>query len=282
MNEITYQTCVPLRNGSSMPLYGLGTWLSKGNSCYDAVKQALELGFRLIDTARLYENEKQVGDALKDSKIPREEVFIVTKAFSKYHQYDLVKQGLKESLECLQTDYVDLLLIHTPNGGNVLEVWRALEDLKKEGLARAIGVSNFGVEQLKQLILASNEAPEVNQIEYHLFLQQKETIDYCKENQIQMMGYCPVARGKRFGEKTILEIAAAHNVTEPQVMIRWCLQKGIVTIPKSVNPEHIQQNADCLKFSLSEEEMKILDSLENGFKASTSVDNMNIPWEQVK
>jgi methylglyoxal/glyoxal reductase len=275
-------TKATLRSGQSIPLYGIGTWLSKGTDCYEAVKIALRAGVRLVDTAQLYENEHQVGRAIKESDIPREEIYVVSKLSINSHGYENTKQALATSLAALELDYVDLFLIHTPRGKQVVETWKAMLELRDEGLTKAVGVSNFGVEQLQQLAATGLEPPEVNQIELHLYLPQRECVQYCKENNIFVMGYCPFARGKRFGNSTLSRIAQKYGKSEAQLMIRWSFQKGIGTIPKSTNERRILENCDIFNFNIDDETMKELDALEDGFEASTSVLNMFIPWDEVK
>lgn len=274
---------ITTRRGLSIPLFGLGTWLAEGSKCYEAVKLVLtKLNVIMIDTAAMYKNEDQVGSALKDAGVDRKDIFIVTKLESCNHGYEQTKAALKESLERLQTDYVDLFLIHTPNGKDVVNTWKAMLELRDEKLAKSVGVSNFGVEQLKQLANAGLETPEVNQIELHVYLQQKDSVQYCKENNIVIMGYCPFARQKCSGNSTIVKIGEKYGKSESQVMIRWSLQKGIITIPKSTTESHILNNCDVFDFELTNEDMEELDALENGFKASLSVNHMDLPWDEVK
>lgn len=281
--DITANTTVTLANGNAIPLFGLGTWLAHDELCYEAVKIVLQQhGIKLIDTAALYKNEDQVGKAIKETKISREELFLVTKLESCDHGNEQTKNALKESLKRLQVDYVDLYLVHTPKGGNVVETWKAMLELKQLGLTKSVGVSNFGVEQLKQLIATGLEPPEVNQIELHPFLPQTECVEFCKENNITVMGYCPLARLKCTGNETLVDIGKKYNKTETQVMIRWAVQKGIITIPKSTNPKHIASNCDIFNFQLTDEDMEAIRKIENGFKASTSVNNQDIPWDEVK
>ena len=264
-----------------MPLYGLGTWLSKGDSCYDACKTVLTThNVRLLDTATLYQNENLVGRALRDSGVPREDVFITTKLHVDHHHR--AREALQESLDRLGIKQVDLYLIHTPKGGNVVEAWKTLLECQKEGLAAHVGVSNFGVEHLRKLEECGLARPAVNQVELHVFNPQQEMRDYCKEKGIVVMGYCPLARCKKFGNQVLTRVANKYNKTESQVMIRWSLEKGVVTIPKSTNPVHIQENADVFDFQLSSEDMAALDELADGFEASTSVTNQLLPWDSVK
>uniref|UniRef100_A0A7S4IDC5 NADP-dependent oxidoreductase domain-containing protein n=1 Tax=Vannella robusta TaxID=1487602 RepID=A0A7S4IDC5_9EUKA len=276
--------CLTLRRGAKMPLFGLGTWLSKGDLCYEAVKMVLtKCDVRLLDTAAMYENEDQVGRAIIDSNVSRDEIFLVTKLQSSEHGYEQTKAAIKKSLERLQVDYVDLFLVHTPKGGDVVSTWKAMLEIRDAGLCKSVGVSNFGQEQLKQLAATGMEMPEVNQIELHVFLPQTELVQYCRDQGMQIMGYCPFARQKCAGNQALVDIGQKHGKTESQVMLRWSLQKEIITIPKSTTESHILQNCDVFgDWYLTDEEMNSLDNLANGFKASTSVNHQDIPWDEVK
>jgi len=291
INMEQQQEQVQLRSGGSMPKYGLGTWTATDKECHDAVLAALNLGIRLIDTAAYYDNEQQVGEAIKASGIDRGEIFVVTKLPGSGHGNP--EEALKKSLELLGMEYVDLYLIHSPSGKDIVNVWKSMLSLRKQGLARAIGVSNFGVEQLKSLEeVMKGEAgegkeedilPEVNQVEYHVFLQQKDLMTYLRSKGIVPMGYCPLARCKQLNEHPQLtELASKHGKTEPQVMLRWSLQSGVITIPKSVNVSRIKENLEVLNFELSDEDMAALDALDIGFKASQSVNTQDLPWDEIK
>lgn len=242
---------------------------------------ALKIGYRLIDTAQMYKNETEVGEAIRASQIPRESIFVVTKLSSDEHGRTRVSAALRESLKRLGLSYVDLFLIHSPKPGKVLETWKEMLSLKKEGLAKSVGVSNFGVDQLEGLRNAKLEMPEVNQIEIHPWLQQKKCREYMKMHSIAPMGYCPLGRCKQFGKTEVKDVASARKKSEAQICIRWSVQSGIVTIPKSSKPTRIAENADIFDWSLSQSEMKTLESVDCGFRASNSVRSMDIPWTTV-
>mmetsp|Transcript_32445 Transcript_32445/g.45216 ORF Transcript_32445/g.45216 Transcript_32445/m.45216 type:complete len:313 (+) Transcript_32445:36-974(+) len=273
-----------LSSGNMIPRFGLGTWLSKGKGeAYNAVKIALRNGYRLIDTAQLYDNEEDVGRAIKESKIPRNEIYVVTKLRPEKHN-DPVGE-LEISLHKLGLEYVDLYLIHSPSGKQVLDTWNSLIEAKKKGLAKDIGVSNFGVEQLENLKKSScSEMPAVNQIELHLWNQQKKTVKYLQENNIAVMGYCPLGRLKRIDSATkAKEVATNCSLTVPQVAIRWSVQKGYITIPKSSNENRIKENSNIFgKCCIPKQMMEELEAMDEGFKASNSVNSMDIPWEDIK
>jgi|APSaa5957512493_1039668.scaffolds.fasta_scaffold32838_1 methylglyoxal/glyoxal reductase len=284
INPTNITNTIKLRDGIDMPIFGIGTWLSKkGGDCKNAVENALKVGYRLIDTAQLYDNEEDVGEAIENSGVKRDDLFIVTKLHSLHHKdNDEPIIELCGSLNKLKTRYVDLYLIHTPKGGNLIEVWKGMLDSKRMGLTRAVGVSNFGIEQLQGLKDAGLEMPEVNQIELHVWLQQKEVVEWCRKENIAVMGYCPLAKTNMFGKTDVKNIAEEIGKTESQVAIRWSIQSEIITIPKSINMNRIKENSDVFNFELSEENMKRLNECDIGYKASLSANNMYIPWDKVK
>ena len=265
-----------------MPVFGLGTWLSRKNAAKKAVIHSLKIGYRLIDTAQLYENEDEVGAALEESGLKREDVFVVTKLDVVNHGAQACRKALNDSLKRLKLKYVDLFLIHTPKGGKVVETWKTMLELKREGLTKSVGVSNFGVEQLENIRKLNLELPAVNQIELHVFLQQRRPREYMKRHGIAVMGYCPLARCKQFGKSEVLsKIAKKLNKSEAQICIRWSIQEGVITIPKSTNFSRIEENADVFTWSLSSSDMSELSKLDCGFKASNSVNSMDLPWDTV-
>jgi len=287
-------THVVLRSKKKMPQFGLGTWLSgasydrssgavnvkEGTEAKDACVHALRLGYRLLDTAQMYKNEHQIGDAIRDSGVDRDSVFVVTKLIPTAHTKTGVIDALKESLKQMKLKYVDLFLIHSPKTGNVREVWSQMLALRDQGLAKSVGVSNFGTKQLEGLQMAGLELPEVNQIELHPWLQQKACRAWMKKHGIAVMGYCPLARCKRLDD--LSAIAKAKGKSPAQIAIRWSIQIGAITIPKSSKRSRIVENADVFDWSLTDAEMRSLDALDTGFKASGSVEAMDIPWDLVK
>ena len=256
-----------LQDGNSMPLFGLGVWAAQsGKETYDAVLSALNEGYRHIDTAEMYGNERDVGAAVNDSGLKREDVFVTTKLWDSGLGYDHALKAFDVSLQKMNLDYVDLYLIHWPEKGSHLKIWRALEKIKKEGRSRSIGVSNFAPRHLKELLVEGCEHPVVNQIELSPFLQQEHIYSFCQKENIHLTGYCPLSRGNRFDEPTLCRIAKKMKKSAAQVMIRWALQRGHTVIPKSVSPERIGENANVFDFNLNNEQMKILDGLEEGLR----------------
>ena len=258
---------VTLSDGNSMPLIGLGVWDAKsGKETFDAVIHALETGYRHIDTAEMYGNEKDVGSAVIDSGLAREEIFITTKLWDSGLGFDHALNAFDVSLRKLNLEYVDLYQIHWPEKGSRQEIWSALERIKKEGRCRSIGVSNFAPKHLKEILNDADVGPVVNQIEMSPFLQQQEISSFCRKENIHLTGYCPLARGNRFNHPILSQVAEETNKTAAQVMIRWALQSGHTVIPKSVRPQRIEENADVFDFKLSEDQMNMLDGLEEGLR----------------
>ena len=258
---------VALSDGNSMPLLGLGVWDAKsGKETYDAVIHALSKGYRHIDTAEMDGNEKDVGSAVIDSGIAREEIFITTKLWDSGLGYDHALNAFDVSLKKLNLEYIDLYLIHWPEKGSRREIWSALERIKKEGRSLSIGVSNFAPKHLNEILINANFTPAVNQIEMSPFLHQQEISSFCKKENIHLTGYCPLARGTRFNNPLLCRVAEETNKTAAQVMIRWAIQNGNTVIPKSVRPKRIEENADVFDFELREDQIKILDELEEGLR----------------
>ena len=258
---------ITLHDGNSMPLFGLGVWAAQsGKETYDAVFSALKTGYRHFDTAEMYGNEKDVGAAVNDSGLKREEVFVTTKLWDSGLGYDHALKAFDVSLQKMNLDYVDLYLIHWPEKGSQLKIWRALERIKKEGRSRSIGVSNFAPRHLKELLVEGSEHPAVNQIELSPFLQQEHIYSFCQKENIHLTGYCPLSRGNRFDDPNLSRIAKEMKKSAAQVMIRWALQRGHTVIPKSVSPVRIEENANVFDFNLNNEQMNILDGLEEGLR----------------
>ena len=248
---------VTLNNGIQMPVLGFGVYqITDPAECEQAVYDALMAGYRLIDTAAAYKNEEAVGKAVIKSGIPRDELFITTKLWIQDAGYDSTKRAFEESLKRLQTDYLDLYLIHQPFG-DIYSSWRAMEDLYNEGKIRAIGVSNFLPDRLLDLILHNKITPAVNQVETHPFLQQIENAEFMKENNVQIESWAPFAEGKNniFQNEILLSIAVKYNKSVAQIILRWLTQRDIVVIPKSVRKERIIENFNIFDFELSKEDM---------------------------
>ncbi|WP_214747809.1 aldo/keto reductase [Exiguobacterium sp. s189] len=254
-----------LNNDVKMPMLGLGVYkVEDGAVTVDTVKAALEADYRLIDTAAIYQNEESVGQALREAGIPREEVFVTTKLWNEFHGFDEALQAFQDSLDRLGLEYVDLFLIHwpMPRFGKFVETYKALEQLYEEGRVRAIGVSNFEVEHLEQIIQSCSIVPAVNQVEIHPYLSQKELIAFCKRYDIQIQAWSPLMKGREaLEDDTIVEIANRHGKSPAQVILRWHLQNGVAVIPKSVTPSRIKENIQVFDFTLTKEEMAAIDAL---------------------
>lgn len=253
---------VELNNGIKMPLFGLGVFRAReGGEVESAVAIAIENGYRIIDTAQDYHNEEGVGNAIKSSGIPREELFITSKISNKKQGYHSTKKAFHETLEKLQTDYLDLFLIHWPIGKKMLDTWRAMEELYEEGYIRAIGVSNFKIHHLVHLLDNCRIKPAVNQVEFHPEHTQSGLHNFCKSNNIQLQGWGPLNEGRVNTIPEIKSIAAKYNKTPAQIALRWNLQKQVIAIPKSVATERIISNSEIFDFHLAEHDVKKIDSL---------------------
>jgi diketogulonate reductase-like aldo/keto reductase len=245
-----------------MPWVGLGVFQSPpGQTTYQTVLEALRVGYRHIDTAAIYRNEKDVGRAIRESGIPRSDIFVTTKLWNDKQGFEKAQKGLILSLKELGLDYVNLYLIHWPVPKLRLESWKALIQLKKEGLAKSIGVSNFMLRHLEELLESSDEVPAVDQVEFSPFLSQSELLAFCEKNDIQMEAYSPLTKGMRLNHPALLSIASKHKKSTAQVLIRWCIQKKVVVIPKSNQPERISENFQVFDFILDNSDMRVLDSL---------------------
>lgn len=264
---------VTLANGVEMPWFGLGVYkVQEGEEVISSVKAALECGYIHIDTATLYQNEIGVGQAVRASGIPREQLFITSKVWNDDQGYESTLKAYETSLKNLQMDYLDLYLIHWPVRGKFKDTWRAMEKLYKEGRVRAIGVSNFHVHHLKELLKEAEIKPMVNQIEYHPHLTQKEVHEFCKKEGIQLEAWSPLKRGTLLDEPTLVEIGQKYGKTAAQVILRWDLQNEVVTIPKSVKPHRIKENADIFDFRLSSEDMAKINALNKNERIGSNPD----------
>ncbi|EPS97887.1 hypothetical protein FOMPIDRAFT_1051962 [Fomitopsis schrenkii] len=259
-----------------MPLLGLGVY--QNDDCVPAVLAALKHGYRHVDSARMYRNEAEVGRAVRDSGVPRSEVFVTSKIYNAEHGYDSTLKAVDNSLERFQFDYLDLYLIHDPLAGKQkrLETWKALLEAKKEGKLRTVGVSNYGVKHLEEIREAGLETPSVNQIELHPFCQQKEIVDYCNEHDIFVQAYCPLVRGK-FDNPVLQEVARNHKKDVAQVLVRWSLQRGFSPLPKSSQPTRVVSNANLYDLEISAEEVAKIDALDQGKKGAVSWNPVDAP-----
>lgn len=253
------QSTTRLNNGVKMPWLGFGLYkVEKGQEVENAVREALDAGYRSIDTASYYGNEGGVGRVIAESGIPREELFITTKVWNDEQGYEKTLAAFEKSREKLGIEVIDLYLIHWPVPATFQETWKALEKLYSDGKVRAIGVSNFLIPHLEELLKGAKVVPAVNQVEYHPWLSQQELHDFCKSKGIQLVAWSPLARARKLDDPVIQRIAEKHGKTPAQVILRWDIQMGIVTIPKSVTPERIRENKNIFDFSLTEDDMKQL------------------------
>ncbi|EUJ25731.1 oxidoreductase, aldo/keto reductase family protein [Listeria floridensis FSL S10-1187] len=267
---------VELANGVKMPQLGFGVWkVEDGEEAVNSVKWAIEAGYRSIDTAAAYRNEEGVGRAIKESGVNREDLFITTKLWNADQGYDSTIEAFHTSLNKLGLDYVDLYLIHWPVAGKFKDTWRAFEQLYREGKIRAIGVCNFQEHHLKELMADAEITPMVNQIELHPHLSQEPLRAFCKANDIIVEAWSPLGNGQLLQDAKLKAIAEKYGKSVAQVIIRWDLQNGIVTIPKSVHQERIIQNADVFDFELSAEDIKVIDGMNQDKRTGPDPDNFN-------
>ncbi|OMG01103.1 glyoxal reductase [Paenibacillus sp. FSL R7-0337] len=270
------KSATKLANGVEMPWFGLGVFkVQEGQEVIDSVKAAIKAGYRSIDTAAVYGNEEGVGQAIRESGVSREELFITTKVWNTEQGYDSTLAAFDESLNKLGLDYADLYLVHWPIRAKYKDTWRALEKLYADGKVRAIGVSNFQIDHLEDLLADAAVKPMVNQVELHPLLNQQELREYCKAQGIQIEAWAPLAQGHLLDNEVLADIAAHHNKTLPQVILRWDLQNGIVTIPKSIREERIIANADIFDFELSDEEISRIDGLNRDQRFGSHPDRFN-------
>ena len=256
---------VTLNNGIKMPILGFGVFqIPNESECEQAVIDAIKTGYRLIDTAASYQNETAVGNAIKKSEVPRNELFITTKLWASDMGYENTKLAFQKSIDKLQLDYLDLYLIHQPYG-DVFGSWKAMQELYHEGKIKAIGVANFHPDRVIDLIINSGFTPAVNQIETHPFHQQIETQQFLTDNNVQIQSWGPFAEGKNdiFNNETLKTIAVKYNKSVAQIILRWLTQRGIIAIPKSVRKERMKENFDVFTFELSETEMQTITTLDN-------------------
>lgn len=255
---------VKLNNGVEMPLLGFGVFQVKDLAeCERSVVDAIQSGYRLIDTAQSYENEEAVGNAIKNCGVPREELFITTKLWIQSNGYEGAKKAFEASIKKLQLDYLDLYLIHQPYG-DVYGEWRAMQELYKQAKVRAIGVSNFHPDRLMDLIVNNEIVPAVNQVETHPFHQQVETQKFLQENNVQIESWGPFAEGKNniFHNELLASIGIKYNKSIAQVILRWLTQRGVIAIPKSIRKERMEENINIFDFQLSAEDMEAIKTLD--------------------
>lgn len=265
-----------LHNGVAMPYFGLGVYQSEdGQEVINAVKWALDAGYRHIDTASVYKNEEGVGQAIKESSIERDEIFVVSKVWNSDQGYDSTLKAFEASLKRLDLEYLDLYLVHWPVANKYKETWKALEHLYDQKRVRAIGVSNFMQHHLEDLLAGANTVPMVNQMEFHPYLVQQPLIDFCNKNNIQYEAWSPMMQGKIFSMEEFKKIAKKYGKSIAQIVLRWDLQKGVITIPKSSNKERIIANADIFDFELSEEDVRQLEAMHKGQRFGPDPNNFD-------
>lgn len=264
-----------MANGVGIPKLGLGTWMIPDTDTAEAVRQAVKIGYRHIDTAQAYQNERGVGEGIRTCGIDRSELFVTTKVAAEHKNYDAAAKSIDESLQKMQLDYIDLIIIHSPQPwaefrtekryfNENREVWRALEDAYEAGKVRAIGVSNFLTDDLQNLLADCRIRPMVNQILLHVGETPMDLVNFCRENDIQLEAYSPIAHGAALKSEALAEIAKKYDASVAQVCIQYTLQLGAVSLPKSSNPDHIRSNA-ALDFILSDEDMRLLADIEQDY-----------------
>lgn len=262
-----------LNSGAKIPVLGLGTYkMTDDDETYHSVRTALDLGYSHIDTAALYGNEEIIGKAIKDSGIAREDLFVTTKLWTEDIRSSNEHGALRTSLKKLQMDYVDLYLVHWPVKDRYVSVWRDMERMHNAGLARAIGVSNYWMPQLTDLLREVDIMPAVNQIEFHPYFNQKNLVEYCKENDICVEGWRPLgAKRNDLLELPLLkEMSERYHKSPAQIILRWCIQQEVIVFPKSTSPERLQENIDIFDFALSDDDMRKIDALHNGEKTGAN------------
>jgi len=274
--NLTINSTVRLNNQVQMPILGLGVYQTPpGRVTQNAVKYALTVGYRHIDTARIYGNEADVGEAIRESGVPRKDLFVTTKLWNSDQGYDSTLRACEASLKRIGLDYLDLYLIHFPVSETRGESWKAMETLLEKGKCRSIGVSNLTIGHLEELLGEYEVTPAVNQVEFHPFLYQKELLEYCQTKGIQVEAYSPLARGERFKHPRIISLATKYSKTPAQLMIRWGIQQRLVVIPKSTREERIRENSQVFDFDISDDDMRSLDSLNEGLRLNW--DPTNVP-----
>ncbi|GIN20569.1 aldo/keto reductase [Siminovitchia fordii] len=269
-----------LHNGVKMPWFGLGVFkVEEGPELVNAVKTAIKHGYRSVDTAAIYENEEGVGqgirEGIKEAGIPREDLFVTSKVWNTDLGYESTIKAYEASLNRLGLEYLDLYLIHWPVEGKYKDAWRALETLYKEGRVKAIGVSNFQIHHLEDLMKDADIKPMVNQVECHPRLTQKELQSFCQEHEIQLEAWSPLMQGQLLDNEVLQEIADKHNKSVAQIILRWDLQNGVVIIPKSTKEHRIVENANVFDFELTKEEMEIIDGLNQNVRVGPDPDNFD-------
>lgn len=259
-----------LNNGVTMPLLGLGVYDMYNQEAESAILQALEIGYRLIDTASMYDNEVEVGNAIRQSGLPREEIFLTTKVNDSDHGYDQALRAFESSQRKLNCEYIDLYLIHWPIKNKRQDTWRALERLYQEGQVRAIGVANYLLPFLDELLPNAAIVPTVDQVEFSPYLFLQDLLLRCQQEKIVLQAYTPLVRGERFNDPKLLGLAQKYGKTPAQIILRWALQLGVSTIPKSANPKRLMENFDLFDFSITDTDMAYLATFNEDYRVVPS------------
>jgi diketogulonate reductase-like aldo/keto reductase len=268
--------CTKLNNGLPMPWLGFGVFMmDPGEETELAVKTALDTGYRSIDTAAIYENEASVGKAIHEYGIPRDELFITTKVWNADQGYDTALKAFEESMDKLQLEVLDLYLIHWPVEGRYVESWKALEKLYQDGRVRAIGLSNFQIHHIEDILAMCKVKPVLNQVEFHPRLRQADLHQFCVQNQVQLQAWAPLMQGKALDIPEIVEIGEKYGKSAAQILIRWDLQHEVGTIPKSITPHRIIENSQVFDFQISEEDMATIDNLNQDKRVGPDPDNFD-------
>lgn len=263
------QTKYRLNDHTALPIMGFGTNVLKGEEGIEAIKTALDAGYRLIDTAQSYHNEEEVGRAIQESGLPREEIFITTKVTDENQGYQSTLDSVKVSLEKLQTDTIDLLLVHWPNLENFnlsIETYQALIDLRQQGTVKTIGVSNYTPKLIQETIDATHVTPAVNQVEFHPFLFQEDLLAYCNEREIRIEAYCPIARAEKTNASVLQRLSNKYQKSPVQVILRWHIELGLIPIPRSMDPDHIKANTEIFDFALTPKEVEEMNRLDENYR----------------
>lgn len=268
-----------LSNGEEMPVLGLGVYkMTNREETIEAITKALQVGYRAVDTAALYYNEEEVGEAIRHSKVAREELFVTTKVWNSDQGYDSTLRAFETSLKKLNMDYIDLYLTHWPVEGKFVDTYRAIERLYDEKLIRVTGVSNHHEQHLQQILVKANTAPMVNQVELHPYLTQEPLRAFCAQNNIAVTAWSPLGRGGVLTDDTLVKIGEAHGKSAAQVTLRWHLQSDIIVIPKSVKPSRIEENANIFDFELSSSEMQAINELNRNQRFGQNPENFHFDF----
>ena len=258
---------IKLNNGQAIPQLGLGLWMNKNKQeCIRTIEDALKVGYRHFDTAQIYGNEEFLGSALARAEVLRKDLFITTKIWNDNFWWDDLIPSFEESLNKLRLQYVDLLLLHFPVTETRRPAWRKMEELSRDGRAKSIGVSNYTIKHLEELLQECEIKPVMNQVELHVYLQQPELVEYCKKNDIVLEAYSPLAHGSGIDNPTLTAIGNKHGKSAAQVMVRWCIENGFIVLPKTTHKERLQENLDVFDFKLDADDMEQLQKLEKNYR----------------